>query len=330
MLGLMQDWPLLLHRIIDHAAIQHGTREVVSRAVEGGLHRTDYATVRGRAMRVAKRLVKAGMRDGDRIGTLAWNTWRHVEAWYGIAGMGGIYHTINPRLFPEQIAWIANHAEDRLMLVDLTFVPLLEKLAPQLKSIETYVVLTDAAHMPSTSLRNAIAYEDWIAEVDDDFAWAALDERHAAGLCYTSGTTGSPRGVLYSHRSNVLHAMQTCAVGSLGARRARQLSCRRADVPRQRLGHWRSALPMAGAKMVMPGAKLDGTSVFELMEAEQVTMSAGVPTVWMMLIEKMWAMPGASRPVCARLAVGGSACPRAMIESLRARLRDRVSSTPGA
>lgn len=313
MRGLMQDWPLLLHRIIDHAAIQHGTRAVVSRAVEGGIHRTDYATVHRRAKRVAKRLGKAGMRSGDRIGTLAWNTWRHVEAWYGIAGMGGIYHTINPRLFPEQIAWIANHAEDRIMLVDLTFLPLLEKLAPQLGSIESYVVLTDAAHMPATSLRNAVAYEDWIAEVDDDFAWASLDERHAAGLCYTSGTTGSPRGVLYSHRSNVLHAMQTCAAGSLGGT---ALDSFLVVVPMFHANAWvlAFALPMAGSKMVMPGAKLDGTSVFELMEAEQVTMSAGVPTVWMMLIDKMRAV-GRKPPTLRKVAVGGSACSRAMIET---------------
>ena len=311
MLGLMQDWPLLLHRIIDHAAIQHGTREVVSRSIEGPIHRTDYASVRTRALRVAKRLAAAGLRPGDRVGTMAWNSWRHIEAWYGISGIGAIYHTINPRLFPEQIAWIINHAEDRMMMVDLTFVPLLEKLADRLPSIETYVILTDAAHMPKTSLRNAVAYEDWLAEADGDFAWAAVDERTAAGLCYTSGTTGSPKGVLYSHRSNVLHAMQLCAADNLGAVAQDSFLV---IVPMFHANAWATtfSLPMTGAKMVMPGAKLDGASVFDLMEAEQVTLSAGVPTIWMMLITKMREM-GRKPASLRRVAVGGAACLRAMI-----------------
>ena len=155
---------------------------------------------------MAQRLDKDGIKLGDRVATLAWNTWRHLEAWYGILGIGAIYHTVNPRLFPEQIVWIVNHAEDRMMITDLTFVPLLEKIADKLPTIERYIVLTDAAHMPKTTLKNAVAYEDWIAEVDGDFAWAAFDENTAAGMCYTSGTTGNPKGVLYSHRSNVLHA----------------------------------------------------------------------------------------------------------------------------
>src|SRR5436853_1501799 len=207
MLGLMQDWPLLCHKIIDHAAQNHGERRVVSRSIEGPLHTTDYAAIRARALKVAQRLQKDGIARGDRVATLAWNTWRHLEAWYGILGIGAIYHTVNPRLFPEQIAWIINHAEDRVMMTDLTFVPLLEKLADKLPTIERYVVLTDAAHMPATSLRNAIPYEEWIGAVDDDFAWATFDENTAAGMCYTSGTTGNPKGVVYSHRSNVLHAM---------------------------------------------------------------------------------------------------------------------------
>lgn len=311
MLGLMQEWPLLLHRIIDHAAVQHGGREVVSRAVEGGLHRADYASIRTRALRVAKRLEAAGMRPGDRIGTLAWNTWRHVEAWYGITGMGAVYHSVNPRLFPEQIAWIVNHAEDRLLMVDATFVPLLEALAPQLRSIEAYIVLTDAAHMPATQLRNAVPYEDWLGEADADFAWRAMDERAAAGLCYTSGTTGLPRGVLYSHRSNVLHAMQVCAAGSLAPT---ALDSFLVVVPMFHANAWglAFALPMAGAKMVLPGPKLDGGAVFDLMEVEDVTMSSGVPTVWMMLIEKMRAV-GRKPRALRKVAVGGSACPRSMV-----------------
>src|SRR3954470_8578151 len=216
MLGLMQDWPLLCHRIIDHAAIQHGNRPVVSRSIEGPIHTTNYTEVRRRALKLAQRLERDDVKQGDRVATLAWNTWRHLEAWYGIIGIGAIYHTVNPRLFPDQIAWIVNHAEDRVMITDLTFVPLLEKLADRLPKIERYVILTDAAHMPQTSLKNAIAYEDWIAAVDGDFAWKSFDENTAAGMCYTSGTTGNPKGVLYSHRSNVLHSMIASAPDAMG------------------------------------------------------------------------------------------------------------------
>ncbi|WP_158806783.1 long-chain-fatty-acid--CoA ligase [Beijerinckia sp. L45] len=312
MLGLMQDWPLLIHRIIDHAAIQYGPQAVVSRSIEGPIHRTTYAAVRQRALAVAKRLDREGIRHGDRVATLAWNTWRHVEAWYGITGLGAVYHTVNPRLFPEQIVWIINHAEDRLMMVDLTFVPLLEKLAARLPTIERYIVLTDGSHMPATSLKNAVAYEDWLAEADDDFAWAEAEERTAAGLCYTSGTTGDPKGVLYSHRSNVLHAMQVCAKDSLAPGGVDSVLC---VVPMFHANAWALAfaLPMSGAKMVLPGGKLDGASVFDLIEAEGVTMSAGVPTVWLMLLDYMTSarlQPSTLK----RVAVGGSACPRPMIE----------------
>src|SRR3954464_2817600 len=207
MLGLMQDWPLLCHRIIDHAATNHAGRAIVTRSVEGAIHETTYAEIRARALRLAQRLERDGIRLGDRVATLAWNSWRHLEAWYGIMGIGAVYHTVNPRLFPDQIVWIVNHAEDRMMLVDLTFIPREEKLADKLPTIERYVVLTDAAHMPQTSLKNAVRYEEWIAEADGDFAWKTFDENTAAGMCYTSGTTGNPKGVLYSHRSNVLHGL---------------------------------------------------------------------------------------------------------------------------
>lgn len=314
MLGLMQDWPLLLHRIIDHAAIQHGTREVVSRAVEdSSLRRRSYAEIRSRALKVAKRLKREGVALGDRVATLAWNTDRHLELWYGISGIGAITHTVNPRLFPEQIAWIVDHAEDRLMFLDLTFVPLIEQLQEKLPSIERYVVLTDAAHMPQTSLKGAVAYEDWLAEADDDFAWARLDENTAAGLCYTSGTTGGPKGVLYSHRSNVLHALACAAPDYMG------LSSRDTVMPVVPLFHANSwslaySAPMTGAKLVMPGAKLDGASLHELLEGEGVTMTAAVPTVWLGLLQQLEAT-GGRLSTLQRVVIGGSACPRAMTEA---------------
>ena len=246
MLGLMQDWPLLCHRIIDHAAIFHGERKVITRSVEGPMHTTNYAEIRARALKVAQRLDKDGIKLGDRVATLAWNTWRHLESWYGILGIGAVYHTVNPRLFPEQIAWIINHAGDRVMMTDLTFVPLLEKIADKLPTIERYIVLTDAAHMPKTTLKNAVAYEDWIGEVDGDFAWKSFDENTAAGMCYTSGTTGHPKGVVYSHRSNVLHAFMAAMPDCKG------LSSRDVVLPVVPLFHangWSLAFstPMVGA-----------------------------------------------------------------------------------
>ena len=315
MQGLMQDWPLLCHRIIDHAAIQHGARPVVTRSVEGPIHTTNYAEIRRRALKVAQRLERDGIRLGDRVATMAWNTWRHLEAWYGILGIGAVYHTVNPRLFPDQICWIVNHAEDRLMFVDLTFLPLLEKHAHGLKSIERFVVLTDAAHMPNTSLKNAIAYEEWIGEVDGDFAWKSFDESTAAGMCYTSGTTGHPKGVLYSHRSNVMHSMMAAMPDAMGC------SARDTVMPVVPMFHancWGLALtcPMVGASMVMPGAKLDGPSVYELLDRCKVTFTAAVPTVWLMLLQDL-EKTGSMLPHLKRVVIGGSACPRAMTQSFQ-------------
>jgi fatty-acyl-CoA synthase len=211
MLGLMQDWPLLIHRIIDHAATFHGDRKVITRSVEGPIVETDYKTIRARALKVAQRLDQDGIKLGDRVATLAWNTWRHLEAWYGILGIGAVYHTVNPRLFPEQIVWIVNHAGDRMMIADLTFVPLLEKIADKLPLIERYVILTDAAHMPKTTLKNAVAYEDWIGEVDGDFTWRTFDENTAAGMCYTSGTTGSTTSLDFRFLESGSDAMKACS-----------------------------------------------------------------------------------------------------------------------
>ena len=315
MLGLMQDWPLLLHRIIDHAAIFHGDRKVITRSVEGPMVETTYTQMRARALKVAQRLEKDGIKLGDRVATLAWNTWRHLETWYGILGIGAVYHTVNPRLFPEQIVWIVNHAEDRMLFVDLTFVPLLEKIADKLPTIERYVVLTDAAHMPRTSLKNAVAYEDWIAEVDGDFQWRQFDENTAAGMCYTSGTTGHPKGVLYSHRSNVLHAFMASLPDS------KNLSSRDVCMPVVPMFHangWSLAFstPMMGASLVLPGAKMDGASIYELLNTYKVSFTAAVPTVWLMLLQDL-EKTGGKLPHLKRVVIGGSACPRAMTKTFQ-------------
>jgi fatty-acyl-CoA synthase len=320
MRGLMQDWPLLCHRLIDHAATHHAEREIVSRSVEGPIHRTNYREARSRALRVAKRLDAIGFGNGERGATLAWNTWRHLEVWYGLMGVGGVYHTVNPRLFPEQIAWIMNDAESRLLFVDLTFLPLVEKLRDQLKAVKNIVVLTDAAHMPDTPL-DAEPYEEWLA-ADEDFAWRTFDENSAAGMCYTSGTTGNPKGVVYSHRSNVLHALAGNMPDMLGlSSRGRLMPV----VPMFHANCWALAFigPLVGAALIMPGAKLDGASVYELLDQEKVTITAAVPTIWMMLLQHLTAT-GAELPYLERVAIGGSACPRAMIEAFENRYDVRV------
>ena len=313
MRGLMQEWPLLCHKVIDYAAIQHGNREVISRSVEGPIHRTTYREVNARARRVARRLDQDGFKLGDRAATLAWNTWRHLEVWYGLLGLGGVYHTVNPRLFAEQIAWIINDAEDRMLFVDLTFLPIVEKLRDQLKSIERIVVLTDAAHMPDTKL-DAEPYEEWLA-ADSDFAWREFDENTAAGMCYTSGTTGNPKGVVYSHRSNVLHAMAARASDVFG------IASRDVVLPIVPLFHansWSLAFsaPMSGASLVMPGPKLDGASVYELLDTCKVTIAAAVPTIWMMLLQHLEAN-NLTLPNLKRVLIGGSACPRMMLEKFQ-------------
>jgi len=217
MLGLMQDWPLLVHKIIDHAALYHGGREVVTRSVEGPVERTNYRQIRARSKRVASALERMGIRPGNRVATLGTNTWRHLEAWYGIAGMGGVYHTLNPRLFADQLAYIVNHAGDEVVFFDPPFLPLIESIAPRLESVALYIALGDRA--PQTNIGPVIAYEDFISEGDEDYGWKALDENAACGLCYTSGTTGNPKGVLYSHRSNVIHAFMACQADAIAQRR---------------------------------------------------------------------------------------------------------------
>ena len=313
MLGLMQDWPLLCHKIIEHAAKYHGTQEIVTRSVEGPIHRTNYWQIHDRARKVSQMLQRDGIQNGDRIATIAWNTWRHLECWYGIMGIGAICHTVNPRLFPEQIAWIVNHAQDRIVISDITFIPILEKIADKMPSVERYVVLTDKAHMPETTLKNAVNYEDWIAQADGKITWKDFDENTAAAMCYTSGTTGDPKGVLYSHRSNVLHALMANNIDALGASAADTML---PVVPLFHANSWGIAFsaPSMGTKLVFPGAKLDGASVYELLSTEKVTHTAGVPTVWLMLLQHMTAnnlkLPHLRFVVC-----GGSAMPRSMIKT---------------
>ena len=312
MLGLMQEWPLLCNKVIDHAAIQFGGREVLSRSVEGPLHRTTYGEVRTRSLRLAKRLAAAGIAPGDRVATMAWNTWRHLECWYGILGCGGVYHTLNPRLFREQIAWIMNDAEDRLLFVDATFAPIVAEIAPDVPSLQTIVVLCDEANMPD-DLPGAVPYEEWLSEADEDFAWVPDDERMAAGMCYTSGTTGDPKGVVYSHRSNVLHAMAAALPDFLNLSSRDRLM---PVVPFFHANGWSTAFsgPMTGASLVLPGPGMDGASVLEMLDEGQVTITAAVPTVWSMLLSHLRGT-GRDLPHLERVVIGGSACPRAMIDA---------------
>jgi fatty-acyl-CoA synthase len=327
MLGLMQDWPLLIHKIIDHAALYHHDREVVTRSIEGPIVRTTYGEIATRARRCAKALDKLGVRPGDRVGTLAWNTARHLETWYGIAGTGAIYHTLNPRLFPDQLVYIANHAEDHVLFFDTTFAELVEKIAPRLKSVKHYIALTDRLHLPQAKLRNLIAYEDFIGAAGEDYEWKDVDENSACGLCYTSGTTGNPKGVLYSHRSNVLHALMTAQMDAMGVRNVDNVL---PIVPMFHANAWALAFlaPMVGAKLVMPGARLDGNSICELMESEKITMSAGVPTVWLAMLQYLESNQK-TLPHLKRIFTGGSACPRAIIETLEKRYGVEVAHAWG-
>ena len=311
MLGLMQDYPLLTHTILDHAALNHGEREQVTRSVEGPIRRTTLAEIRTRALKVAKALENEGVKLGDRIATMAWNTDRHMETWFGIMGNGAICHTLNPRLFADQLDYIVNHAEDDIMFVDLTFVPLVEALKDRFATVRKYIVLTDSDHMPDTSLPNAVAYEDWIGAVDSDFKWASFDENTAAALCYTSGTTGNPKGVLYSHRSNVLHGLTVNQPDVFGLTSEDIIM---AIVPMFHANAWALtyAAPAAGAKLVMPGAGMDGKSIYELLEDEKVTATAAVPTVWLGLLQYL-DETGKKLPYLQKVVVGGAACPPMMI-----------------
>ena len=304
--------PLLISTIMDFAADYHGEREIVTRTIEGPIHRYTYREARDHARKLANALLRLGVREGDRIGTLAWNTRRHFEAYYGISGIGAICHTINPRLFPEQISYIANHAEDSYLFLDLTFVELVEGLADSLSSVKGYVVLTDEAHMPNTSLPNAMCYETLIEAESAAYEWPELDEWTASSLCYTSGTTGNPKGVLYTHRSTVLHTIMVCMNDTLGLR---SVDVVMPVVPMFHANAWGLVYgaPAAGSKLVLPGRRLDGENVHELMESEKVTFTAGVPTVWLELARYL--RESRKTPTTLeRLVSGGSAMPRALTQ----------------
>ncbi|MFG1293591.1 long-chain-fatty-acid--CoA ligase [Xanthobacter versatilis] len=312
MLGTMMDVPLLLSSILRHAEAYHSDSEVVSATVEGGLHRYTYGEMSKRSRKLANALARLGLKTGDRVGTLAWNGYRHLELYYGVSGSGFVCHTINPRLFREQIAYIIAHAEDSVLFFDLTFLPIVEELADQLKGLRALVAMTDEAHMPASQVLPGLqCYETLIAGEPDTFDWPAFSENTASGLCYTSGTTGDPKGVLYSHRSCVLHAMAIAMPDALGLS-ASDVVC--PIVPMFHVNAWGLpfAAPMVGAKLVLPGAHLDGASLHALFEGEGVSFTAGVPTVWLGLLDWM-DTHARSFSALKRVVIGGSAIPPIMI-----------------
>lgn len=316
LMGQMMGQPLLISSIIEHADRYFGGNQIVSRRVEGDMHRYTYRDCHKRARQLANALAGLGVRMGDRVATLAWNGYRHMEAYYAISGSGAVLHTINPRLHPEQIAYIANHAEDRYLFFDITFLPLVEAFAPHCKTIKGFVMMCDRDRLPKDGkLPDLMCYEDLIDSSSDQYQWPVFDENSASSLCYTSGTTGNPKGALYSHRSTLLHSFASIMPDALNiAARDTVLPV----VPMFHVNAWGLpySVPLTGAKMVFPGAALDGKSVYELFEQEQVTFSAGVPTVWLGLL----AYAGQNNLKFSsfkRTVIGGSACPPAMMKTFR-------------
>ncbi|HEY2190362.1 MAG TPA: 3-(methylthio)propionyl-CoA ligase [Caldimonas sp.] len=318
MQGSMMQLPLLISSLLVHAERHHGEQQVVSRRVEGDIHRTTFRELAARARRMANALAALRVKSGDRVATLAWNGYRHLELYYAVSGSGAVLHTLNPRLHPDQVVYIADHAEDRVLFFDLTFLPLVEAIAARVKTIKTFVAMTDRAHMPTASkIPGLLCYEELVPAESDEFEWPTFDEAQASSLCYTSGTTGNPKGVLYSHRSTVLH---TFAIALPDA-----LSCSAKDVilpvvPMFHVNAW--GLPyaacMMGSKLVFPGPGLDGKSLYELFESERVTMSAGVPTVWQGLLAYVESN-GLEFSTMRRTVIGGSACPPAMMTTFQER-----------
>ena len=316
MFGLMQDQPLLISSLIEFAARHHGSTEIVSRRVKADLHRSSWRTVAERSRQVAGALDALGLNFSDRVATLAWNGYRHLELYFGVSGSGRVLHTLNPRLAPDQVVWIANHAEDRVLCFDMTFLPLIKAIWRQCTTVRHWVALCDADALPTdTGIEGLLSYEAWIAPQATAYTWPRFDERSAASLCYTSGTTGNPKGALYSHRSTVLHAYAGALPDALN------LSARDSILPVVPMFHVNAwGLPYGaaatGAKLVFPGPALDGKSVYDLIESERVTMAAGVPTVWLGLLNHM-AQGGLRFSTLTRTVIGGSACPPAMIRAFK-------------
>ena len=310
--GLMMQQPLLISSLIQHAERFHADTEIVSRRVEGDIHRTNYRQLAARSRRMANALAGLGIRRSDRVATLAWNGYRHMELYYAVSGSGAVLHTMNPRLHADQIVYIADHAEDRILFFDLTFLPIVKAIAGRAATLKTFVAMTDRAHMPKDSgMENLLCYEELIEGASDRYEWPALDEDLASSMCYTSGTTGNPKGVVYSHRSTILHTYAAALPDTLNC------SARDAILPVVPMFHVNAwGLPyvacMVGAKLVFPGPGLDGKSLHELMESEKVTLSAGVPTVWQGLLAYM-EQNGLKFSSMKRTIIGGSACPPAMI-----------------
>ena len=309
--GLIMDRPLLISSLLEFGARNHAGSEIVSRTTEGPIHRYTLADAHGRAKQLAKAMARLGVDRGDRIATIAWNNYRHFELYFAISGMGAVCHTINPRLFHEQIIYVINHAEDKYVFMDLTFVPLLEALGAHLPKVAGYVIMTDKEHMPETKLENVHCYEDLLAAEDDDYAWPEFDELTASSLCYTSGTTGNPKGVLYSHRSTMLHTFAICSAEGPGLNsRIAYL----AVVPMFHVNAW--GIPygcaLTGAKLVLPGPRYEGDMIFDLLDDENVNITAGVPTIWMMLLAEM-KKRGRKPEALETVIVGGSAFPTSMI-----------------
>ena len=326
-IGKMQDWPLTVNKVIEHANINYGHRKVITRSVEGPIVEATYSEIYTNAKMVSNALKADGIKMHDRVATLAWNTGKHMETWFGAMGIGAVLHTINPRLFPEQIAYIANHAEDKMLFLDTTFLPLIEKVQDQLKTIERYVIYCAADAMPETTLRNAVSYEAYIEGQGQECTWGDFDENTPCGLCYTSGTTGNPKGVLYSHRSNVLHTFLTGMTDALGVSvHDRVLPV----VPMFHANAWGLTFtcPAVGADMIMPGAMMDGASIYELLSKYEVTISAAVPTVWLMLLQHLEAND-LSLPHLNRVVIGGSAVPERILRAFKEKYDVDVSHAWG-